>query len=324
MDSQLIFDSSIENPLVTIAIPTYKRNEMLVEAINSALNQDTNIAYDVLVVDNNPERNDSTEQAMRLFEKNPKVAYYKNEQNVGMAGNWNRLYPLSKGKYVTMLHDDDLLFPYYLKVVQSLLMETNYKYELIYPSLFFSNERILPDKELPTQMRYRHIKRKDYLTRQWGIPSGMMILKSKFQITNGFKMDYYPINDQEFIYRALGYLKGCVVSFPLVFYYIGENESMRPDTANKIVSQSKRFNVLIRKDKKNPWRLLTYLTYRYQINSISDWVFRLTNSEDIVKSAKENIGFKKNKIKDSISYRFVELLNRYLVLMHCHYFNVSK
>ena len=324
MESQIIFESKAENSLVTIAIPTYKRDEMLVDAIKSALNQNTNISYNILVVDNNPERNDITEKAMIQYKENPIISYYKNNENYGMIGNWNRLYELAKGKYVVMLHDDDILFPYYLQVMFSLLDETDYQYDLVYPSFHFSNERILPTMELPECLKYRIFKREDYIVRQWGIPSGMMILREKFQMTGGFKMDYYPVGDQEFLYRALGFLKGCVIYFPIVFYYIGVNESMNPNTAIDIIYKSRMFNHLMRKDKNNSWRLFTYFSYRFQINSISKWVYRLTNSDEIVRYAKNNIGFKDNRLKDMLSYRFVDILNRYLNKIRIHFFTLSN
>lgn len=322
--SNLIFDSSICNPIVTIAIPTYKRGKLLLEAIESALHQDCyTCAYDIMVVDNNPERYDDTEKVMDIYIDNPKVAYYKNEENLGQTGNLNRLYELAKGDYVVMLHDDDMLFPYYLFVTFSLLEQRDYLYDLIYPSFHVTNDRTLPIISLPNKLRYRDFKREDYLVRQWGIPSGMMILKRKFGITGGFNIDFYPIIDQEFIYRALGYLKGCVIYYPIVLYYIGVNESMKPNTAKDIVYKSRKFNHLIRKDRNNSWRLFAYFSYRFQINSISKWIYRLTNSDEIVKSAKNNIGFKNNRTKDFLSYLFVEILNRYLNKIRIYYFTLS-
>ena len=276
-----------------------------------------------MVVDNNPERDDDTENSMNSYRDNPKVAYYKNEDNLGQAGNWNQLYELAKGEYVVMLHDDDMLFPFYLQTVFSLLAQTKNQFELIYPSFHFSNERTIPVVETPSELRYRVFKREDYLVRQWGIPSGMMILKSKFGITGGFNVEFYPIIDQEFIYRALGYLNGCVVYFPIVFYYIGVNESMKPDTAKDIVYKSRKFNHLMRKDRNNPWRLFAFFSYRYQINSISKWVYRLTNSDEIVKSAKNNIGFDDNRLKDMLSSCFVNILNIYLNKIRIHFFTLS-
>ena len=61
--SILIKQDDIKISNITIAIPTYKRNGNLKEAVESSLNQmGFDETYQVLVVDNNPERNDETEK----------------------------------------------------------------------------------------------------------------------------------------------------------------------------------------------------------------------------------------------------------------------
>ena len=52
-------------PQYTIAIPTFNRVDLLKLAIDSAVNQDDFSDYEILVVDNNPERDDATELLMR-------------------------------------------------------------------------------------------------------------------------------------------------------------------------------------------------------------------------------------------------------------------
>jgi hypothetical protein len=43
-----------DHPLITIAIPTYKRPLLLQEAVKSALSQITNVPFEVIVIDNDP------------------------------------------------------------------------------------------------------------------------------------------------------------------------------------------------------------------------------------------------------------------------------
>ena len=64
-----------------------------------------------MVVDNNPERECETEQLLREYKAIPNLFYYKNTENVGMTGNWNKLFELSQTNFVVMLHDDDLINP---------------------------------------------------------------------------------------------------------------------------------------------------------------------------------------------------------------------
>jgi hypothetical protein len=55
-------DISSVAPAVTIAIPTYKRPEFIKCAIDSALSQEKFDNYEVVVVDNDPERGTETEK----------------------------------------------------------------------------------------------------------------------------------------------------------------------------------------------------------------------------------------------------------------------
>lgn len=324
MNSILIYDSEVDNPLVTIGIPTYKRGDrLLLEAIDSSLNQENfQHKYEILVVDNNPVRGDITESSMERYNNEHRVAYYKNKENIGPIGNWNRLYELAKGKYVVILHDDDMLFPYYLNVMFSLLESTNYRYQLVYPSYHLSKDRIFPEKNLPLELKYRVFKREDYLVTQWGLPSGMMILKEKFSQIGGFTMDLYPINDQEFIYRALGFMKGCVIYFPLVLYYIGLNTSMKPEIIIDGIIKAKVFNSIIRKDGKNSWRILSHLSYRKQIANLVSWDRNFVD-ENVIEEAKRKIDFHDNYLKDKLSSLFVWFLKKYLNKIRMHKFCIK-
>lgn len=70
-------------------IPTYKRMSLLDKAIHSVTNQMTNYNYEIVVVDNNPDTPIcEIEMLLRKYSNN--LSYYKNEENIGMFGNWNR------------------------------------------------------------------------------------------------------------------------------------------------------------------------------------------------------------------------------------------
>jgi len=100
----------------TIGIVTYKRRHDLKEAIDSVLNQESDIKFNILLIDDNPQRNDETEQLITEEYCNvPRLTYLKNTKNLGQAGNWNRLFQFCKTKYLIMLHDDDVLFPSFLR-----------------------------------------------------------------------------------------------------------------------------------------------------------------------------------------------------------------
>ncbi len=103
---------------VTVAIPTFHRNELLTRTLDSALKQTGVEDYEVIVVDNDGEGDQAADKIMRSYcEKYQNVRYYRNEKNIGMTGNWNRCIELAAGKWVVLLHDDDVMLEGYLKTV---------------------------------------------------------------------------------------------------------------------------------------------------------------------------------------------------------------
>ncbi len=100
----------------TIAIPTYKRIDTLVEAINSAVAQRGVSPPDVVIVDNDgPGEKPDIVRAALSDCKGCRVRYFVNSTNIGMFGNWNRSIMLAETPWVTILNDDDLLHETYLQ-----------------------------------------------------------------------------------------------------------------------------------------------------------------------------------------------------------------
>jgi GT2 family glycosyltransferase len=97
------------NPLVTVAIPTYKRFGYLREAVKSALSQ-TYDNLEVLIGDDG-----DVEEIHRwgdqLMREEPRVRYQHNKHNLGLAPNWNRLADDARGEYIIIIGDDDRLLP---------------------------------------------------------------------------------------------------------------------------------------------------------------------------------------------------------------------
>lgn len=111
-------------PYFTIMIPTYKRRNLLEQAVNSAINQRNFDDYEIVICDNDSLHNNETERFIRELNNN-KVVYYKNEKNIGMAGNIWKIVLNARGKWVVLLDDDDLLAPNYLATVYNYINKNN-------------------------------------------------------------------------------------------------------------------------------------------------------------------------------------------------------
>lgn len=92
-----------KNPLVSIVIPVYNREDFVGEAIESALAQ-TYDNIEIVVVDNCS--TDKTWDIVLKYE-NSKLRAYRNETNIGPVLNWKRGIELSKGEFIKLLFSDD-------------------------------------------------------------------------------------------------------------------------------------------------------------------------------------------------------------------------
>lgn len=94
-----------ETPLVSVMIPVYNQIEEFQKAVQSALDQ-TYPNFEIVICDDG-----STDgNLLTIVDKwnDPRIRYYRNEQNLGMHGNFIRLlYELCEGEVATKIDADD-------------------------------------------------------------------------------------------------------------------------------------------------------------------------------------------------------------------------
>ncbi len=94
------------SPLVTIAIPTYNRaDSYLPQALQSALQQ-TYPQLELIVSDNA-----STDRTGAFVNSigDTRIRYFRHDVNIGPNNNLNFCLQQARGKYLLLLHDDDLI-----------------------------------------------------------------------------------------------------------------------------------------------------------------------------------------------------------------------
>jgi len=94
-------------PEVSVVMPVYNGARYVGVAIESVLEQ-TFHDFELVVV--NDASTDDSAAVIATF-NDPRIRAYDNAQNLGMTGNWNRSVSLARGRYVTMLHQDDQMLP---------------------------------------------------------------------------------------------------------------------------------------------------------------------------------------------------------------------
>lgn len=115
-----LLTSKYENPFFTIIITTYNRSDIVLNAVQSVLNQ-TYDNWECIIIDDGS--NDNTFNKLKdiikqndkfryVFHKNKKQAYSK---NVGILN--------SSAKYITFLDSDDLYLPNHLQLRYNILQD---------------------------------------------------------------------------------------------------------------------------------------------------------------------------------------------------------
>lgn len=95
------------SPLVSVVIPTYNRNKMLVRLIEGLLRSSyENI--EIIVIDD-ASSDGTTEIINDKYSNNPKVRYYKNKKNVFASAAKNIGAQKAKGKYIFFIDDDNVV-----------------------------------------------------------------------------------------------------------------------------------------------------------------------------------------------------------------------
>jgi glycosyltransferase involved in cell wall biosynthesis len=102
-------DSYGGNPLITVYITTHNRFELLDRAVNSVLAQ-THSNFELIIVDD-CSGDDTSQYIKSLCDRDDRVVYIRNEENLGANASRNREIFAARGVFVTGLDDDDYFLP---------------------------------------------------------------------------------------------------------------------------------------------------------------------------------------------------------------------
>ncbi len=140
---------SIEQPLVSVVMPTYNYAQFIGDAIRSVLDQ-TYENLELIIIDNYSK--DSTEDIIASFE-DTRIKYRKFRNNGIIAASRNVGIHESHGKYIAFIDSDDLWKP--TKIERQIeLLENNDNIFLVYSRYTVIGNGLIP-KTLPKRKRLR-------------------------------------------------------------------------------------------------------------------------------------------------------------------------
>ena len=145
----------VENPLVSVVIPSYNRSETVAQTIGSIVNQKCDFAFEIIIGDDCS--TDNARQVLLEYQKKYptliKLLFY--EQNIGLGANWATCVKHCRGKYLANCDNDDYWHNPNKLQFQVDFLETNLEYGVVHTD-FRNHNRItgkiqevkVSDKEL--------------------------------------------------------------------------------------------------------------------------------------------------------------------------------
>lgn len=244
IESVLLYGKKIKGKKLTIAIPTYKRENLLKESLKSAINQKKFDDYEIIIVDNDDNfDNKKCLEIVRSFNCD-KIKYYKNKSNLGMYGNWNRCIELASGEYITILNDDDWLEENYLFE----MMNNIGKKDGIFCDYFKKDFRFFKQiNQEKTKLIYKIKKKFDLKIKELYfyniIPGslGVILKVDKLKRLGGYNSNYFPISDYVLTSNYI-YNYNCIqLTSKLTNYRIQENESLKNEIIIEFIENDFEF-----------------------------------------------------------------------------------
>lgn len=145
----------MENPLVSVIIPTFNAEKYISDTIISVQNQSYQ-NWEMLLVDDGS--TDATQTIITSFLSDKRIQFYPLQQNFGPAKARNVGIDKAKGKYLTFLDADDIWFADFIEKSIKTAKDTNIPF--VFSSYKRSNERlefVYSDFIVPERVSYTDI-----------------------------------------------------------------------------------------------------------------------------------------------------------------------
>jgi glycosyltransferase involved in cell wall biosynthesis len=183
-------------PVVSVILPVYNGEQFLADAIDSILDQEFKDFELILIDDCSTDSSPAICQS--YVQRDNRVAYHRNEQNLKLPASLNKGHRLAKGQYLTWSSDDNILYPNNLSVLASVLRKG--KSDLVYSAMRNIEadgtvRRIVPAAN-PVKSLFGSV-----------VGASFMYTREVFEKLKGYDESKYLIEDFDFWLRASIYFK---------------------------------------------------------------------------------------------------------------------
>jgi glycosyltransferase involved in cell wall biosynthesis len=204
----------MNNPLVSVIIPTYGRPDTLQRAIQSVHNQ-TYKAIEIIVVDDNSPESEAryqTEQVMQQYRAYPNILYLQHEQNRNGSAARNTGFRASHGDFIMFLDDDDEFLPEKVAKQLQRLQTLDTSWAACYSAFIRkrNNKIVIRSAEnREGQLLVEELMRNLFVH----AGSNLMVRRAVVEEMNGFDESFERNQDVEFLVRILRKYKLAYVDY---------------------------------------------------------------------------------------------------------------
>lgn len=215
-------------PLVSVIIPVYNGALYIEETIHSVL-QSTYKNFEIILV-NDGSTDNSEQVCKKLAARHRVIHFFSLPKNKGLSNTLNVAIAKARGIYIARLNQDDRMMPYRLhKQIEFLEREKGHVAVGGMIELFDDNGNIFDTVSFPTT--------DSKLKKQWMTLSPfsdptVMYRKETFLKTDGYKQEYWPVDDVHMWYQ-LGKF-GKLANLPLVLTQVRWNNHVGSVKSHKL------------------------------------------------------------------------------------------
>jgi glycosyltransferase involved in cell wall biosynthesis len=205
-------------PAITIAIPAFNRPALLHEALASIWAQGRREFVEVLVCDDGGLQ--ETRRVVREW-AGMGCRLVSGGERKGAVANWNRCIEEARGRWIMVLHEDDLLYPWYLETVIPFLDDP----DMVAVCCRTTRGAVPPASHRPQARPASRRYHPEYFLKSAMSPfPGVLMRRAVAERIGGFDPRWGPIADYEFWYRLACAGTVRFLDFEGAFYRVGPGQ----------------------------------------------------------------------------------------------------
>ncbi|HEY1791696.1 MAG TPA: glycosyltransferase family 2 protein [Opitutaceae bacterium] len=204
-------------PVVSVVIPAFNRPGLLAQALASIAAQTTHLPVEVIVSDDMGL--EATRDVVARYGDRGYL-YTRNPEPRGAVANWNRCLRLATSDYVTLLHEDDALYPWFLETALPHLGDGA-------AAVCTRTTRgpVMPVIQQPRPRARVDQYRPGYFLKSSMTPFPGVVMRREVALgLGGFDEAWGPIADYEFWYRLACSGEVRIVHADAAFYRVAPNQ----------------------------------------------------------------------------------------------------